>query len=74
MQDATFGLDSVEKLIRVFSSQNKQNYLSEEKVSMEMETDHVAEPDVAVNKFKNVISLLDRTRQELAVLVLEEPL
>lgn len=62
VQEAASGLQSVEKLIRLFSSQNKQNHLSEEKIGMDMETDYVAVTDVAVNKFKKAISLMGRTR------------
>lgn len=50
-EEAASGLHSVEKLIRLFSSQNQK-----------AETDYVAVADVAVNKFKKVISLLGRTR------------
>ncbi|KAG8384345.1 hypothetical protein BUALT_Bualt04G0108500 [Buddleja alternifolia] len=67
-QEAASGLQSVEKLIRLFSNSqhNKsQNHdFQEEKLksAMEMETDYVAVADSAVNKFKRVISLLGRTR------------
>ncbi|CAA3028769.1 probable WRKY transcription factor 7 [Olea europaea subsp. europaea] len=62
VQEAASGLQSVEKLIRLFSSQNKHNHSSEEKVGMEMEREYVAVTDVAVNKFRKAISLLGRTR------------
>ncbi|KAL2455815.1 putative WRKY transcription factor 7 [Abeliophyllum distichum] len=62
VQEAASGLQSVEKLIRLFSSQKKHNHLSEEKVAKEMETDYVAVADMAVNKFKKAISLMGRTR------------
>lgn len=52
-EEAASGLHSVEKLIRLFSSQNQK---------AQSETDYVAVADVAVNKFKKVISLLGRTR------------
>ncbi|PIN01980.1 hypothetical protein CDL12_25509 [Handroanthus impetiginosus] len=70
-QEANSGLQSVEKLIRLFSSkQQKETQLSsssdddagEPKSATEMETDYVAVAEVAVNKFKKVISLLGRTR------------
>lgn len=66
-KEAASGLQSVEKLIRLFSSQQqKQNQLSDDdeklKSAVEMEMDYVAVADVAVNKFKKMISLLGRTR------------
>ncbi|PRQ48045.1 putative transcription factor WRKY family [Rosa chinensis] len=56
VQEAASGLESVEKLIRLLSSQQKQ----EKYHSMDMDCTAVA--DVAVSKFKKVISLLGRTR------------
>ncbi|KAI3451990.1 hypothetical protein Pfo_008655 [Paulownia fortunei] len=68
-EEAASGLQSVETLIRLFSSQQqKQNQLSSSsdegklKSAGGMEMDYVAVADVAVNKFKKVISLLGRTR------------
>ncbi|KAF5451311.1 hypothetical protein F2P56_026427 [Juglans regia] len=67
VQEAASGLESVEKLIRLLS-QSQQQYLSSSssssssKPSMEMEMDCKAVADVAVSKFKKVISLLGRTR------------
>lgn len=68
-QEAASGLQSVEKLIRLFSSQQQiQNQLPSSdhegkvKSAAKMETDYVAVADVAVNKFRKVISLLGRTR------------
>jgi len=67
VQEAASGLESVEKLIRLLSQnqqqqQQQQQYQSSSsscsKPSMEME----AVADVAVSKFKKVISLLGRTR------------
>lgn len=54
---AASGLQSVEKLIRLFSNSHHQSPPSPPE-----ETDYVAVADVAVNKFKRVISLLGRTR------------
>ncbi|XP_027361130.1 probable WRKY transcription factor 15 isoform X2 [Abrus precatorius] len=58
VQEAASGLESVEKLIRLLSQTQQQQYQS----PMEIETDCRAVADVAVSKFKNVISLLGRTR------------
>lgn len=52
---ANSGLQSVEKLIQLFATQNKNLSQIETK-------DYVDVADVAVNKFKRVISLLGRTR------------
>ncbi|KAK4488406.1 hypothetical protein RD792_004169 [Penstemon davidsonii] len=69
-QEAASGFQSVEKLIKLFSEQKKQNQFSSsdteqeklKKSAVEMEMDYVEVADVAVNKFKRVISLLGRTR------------
>ncbi|XP_041004498.1 probable WRKY transcription factor 7 [Juglans microcarpa x Juglans regia] len=68
VQEAASGLESVEKLIRLLSqqSQQQQQYQlsssSSSKPSLEMEMDCKAVADVAVSKFKKVISLLGRAR------------
>ncbi|XP_061341176.1 probable WRKY transcription factor 15 [Gastrolobium bilobum] len=68
VQEAASGLESVEKLIRLLSQtqqqQQQQQYQSSStsKSSMEIEMDCRAVADVAVSKFKKVISLLGRTR------------
>ncbi|XP_010263444.1 PREDICTED: probable WRKY transcription factor 7 [Nelumbo nucifera] len=56
---ASAGLQSVEKLIRLLSQRQQQQH---PKADMEMEMDCRAVADVAVTKFKKVISLLGRTR------------
>ncbi|KAK6116207.1 hypothetical protein DH2020_050003 [Rehmannia glutinosa] len=67
-EEASSGLQSVEQLIRLFSSQQqKQNQLPDngkpKSAAVETENiDYVAVADLAVNKFKKVISLLGRTR------------
>ncbi|XP_061339990.1 probable WRKY transcription factor 15 isoform X2 [Gastrolobium bilobum] len=64
VQEAASGLESVEKLIRLLS-QTRQQYHSSSSSSdpsMEIEMDCRAVADVAVSKFKKVISLLGRTR------------
>ncbi|KAJ1414490.1 Zn-cluster domain [Sesbania bispinosa] len=61
VQEAASGLESVEKLIRLLS-QTQQQHKSSPKSSMEIELDYKAVADVAVSKFKKVISLLGRTR------------
>ncbi|XP_009608534.1 putative WRKY transcription factor 15 [Nicotiana tabacum] len=65
VQEASSGLESVEKLIRLLSQtqsqqiqHQKQGYLKQNNSPMEIET--VA--NAAVTKFKKVISLLDRNR------------
>ena len=64
VQEAASGLESVEKLIRLLSQsqQQFQSSSSTSKSSMEIEMDCRAVADVAVSKFKRVISLLGRTR------------
>ena len=64
VQEAASGLESVEKLIRLLSQsqQQYQSSASNSKSSMEIEMDCKAVADVAVSKFKKVISLLGRTR------------
>ncbi|CAI9757907.1 unnamed protein product [Fraxinus pennsylvanica] len=59
---AAAGLQSVEKLIRLISqSQNQQNF-QESSSSKPINTEYQAVADVAVNKFKKFISLLDHNR------------
>ncbi|GFS30650.1 WRKY DNA-binding protein 7 [Actinidia rufa] len=53
---ATAGMQSVETLIRMLSHQNQP------KATSNGEVDYRAVADVAVNKFKKFISVLDRTR------------
>ncbi|CAJ1929510.1 unnamed protein product [Sphenostylis stenocarpa] len=71
VREAASGLESVEKLIRLLSHaqlqqqqqhQQEQSQKSNSKSSMEIESDYRAVADVAVSKFKKVISLLGRTR------------
>ncbi|XVF59368.1 hypothetical protein PTKIN_Ptkin07bG0270100 [Pterospermum kingtungense] len=75
VQEAASGLESVEKLIRLLSqtqqqqknstSSDQEKYQSSpisNKSSMDLEMDCKAAADVAVSKFKKVISLLGRTR------------
>ncbi|GMY11809.1 probable WRKY transcription factor 7 isoform X2 [Fagus crenata] len=67
VQEAASGLESVEKLIRLLSQsqqqqQQEQQQQQQYQSSMEMERDCKAVADVAVSKFKKVISLLGRTR------------
>ncbi|KAF8406283.1 hypothetical protein HHK36_008368 [Tetracentron sinense] len=60
---ASAGLDSVEKLIRLLSQQQQQYQASSNpKAPMDIEMDCRAVTDIAVTKFKKVISLLGRTR------------
>uniref|UniRef100_A0A5B6YRM7 WRKY domain-containing protein n=1 Tax=Davidia involucrata TaxID=16924 RepID=A0A5B6YRM7_DAVIN len=63
---ATAGLQSVENLIRLLSHQQQQHQFqdssSNPKSTMNAEMDYRVVADVAVNKFKKFISLLDRTR------------
>ncbi|BFG35910.1 hypothetical protein CerSpe_221840 [Prunus speciosa] len=61
VQEAASGLESVEKLIRLLS-QAQQNQHQDKYPSMVMDMDCRAVADVAVSKFKKVISLLGRTR------------
>ncbi|KAI3465319.1 hypothetical protein Pfo_021982 [Paulownia fortunei] len=56
---ATAGLQSVEKLIRLLSHSHQQNFQEPSSASA---ADYHVVADVAVNKFKKFISLLDRTR------------
>nr|QHD64712.1 WRKY transcription factor 7 protein [Oliveria decumbens] len=60
---AAAGLQSVENLIKAISQSNNQNpYLSSSSSSETGDTDYRTVTDVAVNKFKKFISLLDRNR------------
>ncbi|KAK6939645.1 WRKY domain [Dillenia turbinata] len=67
---ASAGLQSVEKLIQLLSQRNSNhnqiesssNSNNSASSSMDIDLDCKAVADVAVNKFKKVISLLDRTR------------
>ncbi|KAK6115927.1 hypothetical protein DH2020_008196 [Rehmannia glutinosa] len=56
---AAAGLQSVEKLIRLLSQTHQQNF--PEQPPSAAAADYQAVADVAVNKFKKFISLLDRT-------------
>lgn len=56
VQEAASGLESVQKLIRLLSHQQSQQVAPDE---------YQAVADMAVNKFKRVISLLGRTNREL---------
>ncbi|TKY55680.1 WRKY transcription factor 15 [Spatholobus suberectus] len=60
VQEAASGLESVEKLIRLLSETRQQYSFSNP--NNEIAVDCKAVADVAVSKFKKVISLLDRTR------------
>ncbi|XVE82834.1 hypothetical protein DITRI_Ditri16bG0037500 [Diplodiscus trichospermus] len=73
VQEAASGLESVEKLIRLLSQTQKQtnngsnheNFQSSPistRSSLDLDMDCKAAADVAVSKFKKVISLLGRTR------------
>lgn len=65
VQEAASGLESVDKLIRLLSqAQQSQNHHhhQENYPQMEIDMDCKAVADVAVSKFKKVISLLGRTR------------
>nr|WGV38217.1 WRKY [Loropetalum chinense var. rubrum] len=66
VQEAASGLESVEELIRLLSQAQKRQCQSSSssnpKLLMDMEMDYTAVADVAVSKFKKVISLLGRTR------------
>ncbi|KAB2610548.1 WRKY transcription factor 7 [Pyrus ussuriensis x Pyrus communis] len=61
VQEAASGLESVKKLIRLLS-QAQQNQHQKKYLSTAMDMDCRAVADVAVSKFKKVISLLGRTR------------
>nr|DAD41348.1 TPA_asm: hypothetical protein HUJ06_015671 [Nelumbo nucifera] len=56
---ASAGLQSIEKLIRLLSQRQQQQH---PKADMEIDLDYKAVADVAVTKFKKVISLLGRPR------------
>ncbi|XP_021629422.1 probable WRKY transcription factor 15 isoform X2 [Manihot esculenta] len=68
VQEAASGLESVNKLIRLLSQQNQETIQSSSspsatlRSSMDIDMDCKAVADVAVSKFKKVISLLGRTR------------
>lgn len=66
VREAASGLESVEKLIKLLSQQNQDNFghqsSSSPKPAMDFDKDYKAVADVAVSKFKRVISLLGRTR------------
>ncbi|XP_059623923.1 probable WRKY transcription factor 7 [Cornus florida] len=66
VQEAASGLESVEKLIRLLSQSQHQQQLQQQSSSSpnsnQIDMDCRAVADVAVNKFKRVISLLGRTR------------
>lgn len=62
VREAASGLESVEKLIKLLSH-TQQQYQTTSKSSMEnIDTDYTAVADVAVSKFKKVISLLGSSR------------
>ncbi|KAK7331030.1 hypothetical protein VNO77_25239 [Canavalia gladiata] len=63
VQEAASGLESVKKLIRLLSQTRQQfNSSNPNNPSNEIQMDCEAVADVAVSKFKKVISLLGRTR------------
>jgi hypothetical protein len=63
VQEAASGLESVEKFIRLLSqSQISPPNSDQSSSSMELNTDCKTVADIAVTKFKRVISLLGRTR------------
>ncbi|KAJ8770745.1 hypothetical protein K2173_021392 [Erythroxylum novogranatense] len=68
VKEAASGLQSVNKLIRLLSQENQDknshhsSSSSNSRSSMDIEIDCKAVADVAVSKFKRVISLLGRTR------------
>ncbi|GLU20065.1 hypothetical protein SLE2022_362800 [Rubroshorea leprosula] len=69
VQEAASGVESVQKLIRLLSQNQQQQQnnqhdkpSSSTRSAMELDLDCKAEADVAVSKFKKVISLLGRTR------------
>ncbi|KAF7141552.1 hypothetical protein RHSIM_Rhsim06G0054700 [Rhododendron simsii] len=57
---AVAGFQSVEKLIRILSHQTNNHH--QQKTATDPDIDYRAVADVAVNKFKKFISLLDRSR------------
>ena len=66
VQEAAAGLESIEKLIRLLSQGQQQQSQSQQQQQLalssgEMEMDCRVVADVAVSKFKKVISLLGRT-------------
>ncbi|XP_045832019.1 probable WRKY transcription factor 15 isoform X2 [Trifolium pratense] len=66
VQEAASGLESVEKLIKLLSQARHQyqpsNPNNNNNPSMDIERDCNAFADIAVSKFKRVISLLEKTR------------
>ncbi|KAF5752879.1 hypothetical protein HS088_TW01G00797 [Tripterygium wilfordii] len=63
VQEAAAGLESVERLIRLLSQQENQDQKYQSSSSIpDMDMDCRAVADVAVSKFKKVISMLNRTR------------
>lgn len=64
VQEAASGLESVEKLIKLLSQQQQQAAATAtaKVCSTDFDMDYRAVADVAVSKFKKVISLLGRTR------------
>lgn len=74
VKEAASGLESVEKLIKLLSQQQQQHNQDKfshhsassstpsPKPTMDLDKDYKAVADVAVSKFKRVISLLGRTR------------
>ncbi|CAN1128643.1 Probable WRKY transcription factor 15 [Linum perenne] len=64
VQEAASGLESVNQLIRLLSQHKTQDQhnISHSSPSVNMETDCRAVADVALSKFRKVISLLGRTR------------
>jgi hypothetical protein len=68
VQEAASGLESVEKLIKLLSQARHNQYQpsnpnnNNNNPSMEIERDCNAVADIAVSKFKRVISLLEKTR------------
>ncbi|KAM2040969.1 hypothetical protein ACFX1X_034976 [Malus domestica] len=61
VQEATSGLESVEKLIRLLSQAQQNRHQGKYSLTA-MDIDCRAVADVAVSKFKKVIFLLGRTR------------
>ncbi|KAF7134688.1 hypothetical protein RHSIM_Rhsim08G0098300 [Rhododendron simsii] len=62
VKEAASGLESVEKFIRLLSQSQISPPDSDRNSSMELDTDCKAVADIAVTKFKRVISLLGRTQ------------
>ncbi|KGN48545.1 probable WRKY transcription factor 15 [Cucumis sativus] len=62
VQEATSGLESVHKLIRLLSIPNPHSLPSSTQSPIDFPTDCRAAADAAVSKFKKVISLLGRSR------------